>query len=206
MLYPPGAANSIHAEYFKDVLRYWRREPLTRLFRVSRAVRAEAQEIVYSHLTLLWKEQGLRHNVNRNNIQGFVIRTLGRISPGVRESIRRIALDIHLRAIGNKRSSFASICCNFSKLKWKNAIAHIVWGLPGLRKVQAVFTFYPADEPLNIQDTAELMLDIISPLQELNLWDLSVKTIDDIGRTGVEINAVIEIIKRMNDAIRSGDW
>ena len=203
---PPGAANIIHAEYLKDALRYWRREPLTRLLRVSKAFCNEVREIIYSRLTLSWRKQERVHGHFRHNIQNFADDTLPCVSLGTRGLIRGIVLDIELPAIGNRRKLSVSQDYDSAKLRWKNTIAHLVWRLPGVRRVQAEFTFLPTDEPVNIQYTVKLALDILSPLQELEIWGLNVKAAEDPGRTKAENNTVVKIIERMQGAIRSGNW
>ena len=201
--YLPGNFDIIPAAVFQDMVCFWSCKALTRLFCISHTVRREARELMYSRITISWPYW---------TDKDFVRACLYPIPQQTLAMIKTVILNPEFWAIGEKGTSQSKNHSNVSKLQWKNAIGWLVGSLPALSKVQlhvgVRFPEWCEDQRVNVQNTINLALDIISPLQELDLMVLDIKPGVNLEKPKLskEESTVVEIVKGMCELVGTGIW
>lgn len=193
---PPGAAGMNPQS--RDNSPFWGRKPMSRLLRVSHQVHDEAKAIMYARFTLPWPKYTSKELVHK---------VLDPLNLKLRQSIKSVELHMTLRTLGGYKSRYEDDeDRNNMKQQWKLSIARLVWLLPGLKRVELALELdFKHLVWAHVQNTANLALDLVSPLQELKLDVLKVALAEhnERGWKGQTMSAIAE---DMNAKIQSGNW
>lgn len=171
---------------------FWGLEPMTRLLRVSHQIGDEAAEVLFSNLKFYWPTC-----TTKSHVQG----SLKPLDARARGLVQSVQVHMAFPTMKHRKDEWIDAIT----LRWKLAIAWLSWLLPGLKKVEVELEFWckclPAQDEKAFELTAKLVLNLLSPFQELEFNALKVKAgkDDERGNRG-------ELAREIDARIQSGIW